>query len=210
MDVEQALRKLPHFGPELKEAIRNSCVFQVFPAGTELVRDGQFVKFVPIVIQGLVKVYTHTDDKELLLYYIQPDQSCIMSFSSCINNHGSRIFAITEEESSILLLPSTHLLRWVKDFPEINILFYQQYDMRYSELINNIQDLRYHKLDKRLLDYLEEKVRVSGKNPVKISHREIANDLGTAREVISRLVKKHEKQMVLKQHHDSIEIVNRS
>jgi CRP/FNR family transcriptional regulator len=82
--------------------------------------------------------------------------------------------------------------------------------MRYSELINNIQDLLCHKLDKRLLDYLEEKVRVSGKNPVKISHREIANDLGTAREVISRLVKKHEKQMVLKQHHDSIEIVNRS
>jgi len=172
------------------------------------VRDGQFVKFVPIVIQGLVKVYTHTDEKELLLYYIQPDQSCIMSFSSCINNHGSRIFAITEEESSILLLPSNHLLRWVKDFPEINLLFYQQYDMRYSELIENIQDLLYHKLDKRLLDYLEEKVRVSGKNPVKIAHREIANDLGTAREVISRLVKKFEKQEVLKQHQEGIEILN--
>ncbi len=208
MELEQALRKLALFGPALKEEIRQSCVFQKFPAGTELVRDGQFVKFVPIVIQGLVKVYTHTDEKELLLYYIQPDQSCIMSFSSCINNHGSRIFAITEEESSILLLTSNHLLRWVKDFPEINLLFYQQYDMRYSELIENIQDLLYHKLDKRLLDYLEEKVRVSGKNPVKIAHREIANDLGTAREVVSRLVKKFEKQEVLKQHQEGIEILN--
>jgi CRP/FNR family transcriptional regulator len=208
MELEQALRKLPFFGAGLKEEIRNASVFQNFPAGTELVRDGQFVKFVPIVIEGLVKVYTHTDDKELLLYYIQPDQSCIMSFSSCINNHSSRIFAITEEQSIILLLPSDHLLRWVKEYPEINLLFYQQYDMRYSELIHNIQDLLYHKLDRRLLDYLEEKVRVSGKNPVKIAHREIANDLGTAREVISRLVKKFEKQMVLKQHHDSIELLS--
>lgn len=207
MDIEQALKKLPFFGAELKDEIHKYAIFHVFPAGTELVRDGQYVKFVPIVVQGLVKVYTHTDDKELLLYYIQPDQSCIMSFSSCINNHGSRIFAITEQESTILLLPSEHLMRWVKDFPEINFLFYQQYDMRYTELINNIQDLLYHKLEKRLLDYLEEKVRVSGKNPVKISHREIANDLGTAREVISRLVKKHEKQMILKQHHDSIELL---
>jgi len=207
MDLEQALRKLSFFGPGLKEEIRNFCVFQKFPEGTELVRDGQFVKFVPIVVHGLVKVYTHTDDKELLLYYIQPEQSCIMSFSSCINNHGSRIYAIAEEDSALLLLPSQHLLRWVKDFPEINLLFYQQYDMRYTELISNIQDLLYHKLDKRLLDYLEEKVRISGKNPVKISHREIANDLGTAREVISRLLKRYEKQKILKQHHDSIELL---
>lgn len=208
MDLEQALQKLALFGPELKDEIRKVAVYQNFPTGTELVRDGQYVKFVPIVVQGLVKVYTHTDEKELLLYYIQPDQSCIMSFSSCINNHGSRIFAITEEESLVLLLPSEHLLRWVKAYPEINLLFYQQYDMRYTELIHNIQDLLYHKLDRRLLDYLEEKVRVSGKNPVKIAHREIANDLGTAREVISRLVKKFEKQMVLKQHHDSIELLS--
>jgi CRP/FNR family transcriptional regulator len=65
----------------------------------------------------------------------------------------------------------------------------------------------YFKLDRRLLDYLTEKVKVTGKNPLKISHKEIANDLGTAREVVSRLVKKLEKQNVLKQHHDSIEVI---
>ncbi len=208
MDKAQLFKRFTFLGPELHAEIINFGAIQHFPEGTELVRDGQYVKFIPLVLEGLVKVYTHTDEKELLLYYIQPNQSCIMSFSSCINNHGSRIFAITEEASTILLLPSEHLLRWIKVYPEINMLFYQQYDMRYTELINNIQDLLYHKLDKRLLDYLEDKVRVLGKNPVKISHREIANDLGTAREVISRLVKKYEKQLVLKQHVDSIEITN--
>ena len=80
--------------------------------------------------------------------------------------------------------------------------------MRYTELITNIQDLLYHKLDKRLLDYLAEKVKIYGKNPLKISHREIANDLGTAREVISRLLKKFEKQKLLKQESEGIELLN--
>ena len=176
------------------------------PANTELVRKGQYVKSVPIVLDGLVKVFTQFEDKELLLYYIQPEQSCIMSFSSCINNDKSKIFAITEEESTILLIPSEKIAKWVIKFPTINLLFYQQYDLRYAELVDTIHQMLYHKLDKRLLNYLLETVKVTGKNPIKISHKEIANDLGTAREVVSRLIKKLEKQGMLKQHHDTIEL----
>lgn len=176
------------------------------PANTELVRKGQYVKSVPIVLDGLVKVFTQFEDKELLLYYIQPEQSCIMSFSSCINNDKSKIFAITEEESTILLIPSEKIAKWVIKFPTINLLFYQQYDLRYAELVDTIHQMLYHKLDKRLLNYLLETVKVTGKNPIKISHKEIANDLGTAREVVSRLIKKLERQGMLKQHHDTIEL----
>ena len=176
------------------------------PANTELVRKGQYVKSVPIVLDGLVKVFTQFEDKELLLYYIQPEQSCIMSFSSCINNDKSKIFAITEEESTILLIPSEKIAKWVIKFPTINLLLYQQYDLRYAELVDTIHQMLYHKLDKRLLNYLLETVKVTGKNPIKISHKEIANDLGTAREVVSRLIKKLERQGMLKQHHDTIEL----
>ena len=176
------------------------------PANTELVRKGQYVKSVPIVLDGLVKVFTQFEDKELLLYYTQPEQSCIMSFSSCINNDKSKIFAITEEESTILLIPSEKIAKWVIKFPTINLLFYQQYDLRYAELVDTIHQMLYHKLDKRLLNYLLETVKVTGKNPIKISHKEIANDLGTAREVVSRLIKKLERQGMLKQHHDTIEL----
>jgi CRP/FNR family transcriptional regulator len=125
-----------------------------------------------------------------LLYYIKPEQSCIMSFSSCINNDKSKIFTITEEESTVLLIPSDKIAKWVIHFPDINMLFYQQYDLRYSELVTTIYQMLYYKLDKRLIDYLTEKIKVTGKNPIKITHKEIANDLGTAREVVSKLVKK--------------------
>jgi CRP/FNR family transcriptional regulator, anaerobic regulatory protein len=196
--------KLNYLGKELMDAIWDCADVKTFAAGTELVREGQYIKVIPIVLSGLVKVFTQIEDKELLLYYIQPEQSCIMSFSSCLNQEKSKIFALTEEETEALLLPAEKVMQWVTQHPAINKLFYQQYDLRYSELIDTIHHLLYHKLDKRLLDYLTEKIKVTGKNPLKITHKEIATELGTAREVVSRLVKKLEKQGLLQQYHDSI------
>jgi CRP/FNR family transcriptional regulator, anaerobic regulatory protein len=200
-------KKFSYLGPELLREIKQVADIRTFPKNTELVRDGQYIKVIPIVLQGLVKVYTQFEDKEILLYYIQPDQSCIMSFSSAIHNEKSKIFAITEDTSTILLLPSDKVTQWIKQYPTINTLFYQQYDLRYNELMDSIHHLLYYKLDKRLLDYLSNKIQLTGKNPLKISHKEIATDLGTAREVISRLVKKMEHEQILKQHHDSIELL---
>ncbi len=199
-------KKFAYLGKNLISELRAISEIKEIPAQTVLVREGQYVKYIPIVLSGLVKVFTQYEDKELLLYYIQPDQSCIMSFSSCIKNDPSKIEAITEEVSTVWLIPSSKIAKYITEFPAINRLFYQQYDLRYSELVDTIHQMLYHKLDQRILDYLHEKVKVTGKNPVKISHKEIANDLGTAREVVSRLVKKLEGKQKLKQLHDSIEI----
>lgn len=209
MTNQQAIAtKLNHLGKELMDKILDIADVKTFAAGTELVREGQYIKVIPIVLSGLVKVFTQIEDKELLLYYIQPEQSCIMSFSSCLNQEKSKIFALTEETTEVLLLPAEQVTQWVTQYPAINKLFYQQYDLRYSELIDTIHHLLYHKLDKRLLDYLTEKIKVTGKNPLKITHKEIAAELGTAREVVSRLVKKLERQGLLQQHHDSIALLS--
>lgn len=198
--------KFSYLGKDLLEEILAVADIKTFSANTELVREGQYIKVIPLVLRGLVKVFTQFEDRELLLYYIRPDQSCIMSFSSCLKNEKSKVFAIVEEESSVLLIPAGKIARWIIEFPTINLLFYKQYDLRYSELIDSINHLLFYKLDKRLLDYLTNRIRVTGKNPIKISHKEIAGELGTAREVVSRLVKKLERQNLLKQHHDSIEL----
>lgn len=202
-----ALDKLvSHFGKELINTILEGSVVAPFPKNTELVREGQYVKVVPIVLKGLVKVYTGKKNKELLLYYIKPGESCIMSFSACLKNKKSNFFAITMEDTSAILIPADKLSGWVFECPTINQLFYQQFDLRYAELIDAFHHLLFDKLDKRLLDYLKDRMSLTGKNPVKISHREIAKDLGTAREVVSRLIKKLEHQNKVKQNRDSIKI----
>lgn len=207
MPLSHPEKQISFLGKALTDALLNISDTREFAPGTELVREGQYVKAVPLVIDGLVKVFTRKEDKELLLYYIQPKESCIMSFTASVRQEKSRIFAVTENTTTVLLIPAEQVAGLVNDHPALNQLFYQQFDQRYSELIDTINTLLYDKLDKRLMDYLQEKVRISGHNPVPVSHKEIAADLGTAREVISRLVKKLEHGHKLKQHSNSIEIL---
>jgi len=198
---------LGFLGKEALDLLSNDLQIVEIEAGTELVKEGQYIKVVPVVVSGLVKVFTRTEDKELLLYYIQPEQSCIMSFSSGTRGEKSRIYAVTEEPSTLILLPASKITTWIQKIPALNQLFYRQYDIRYAELIDTVQHLLYNKLDKRLMDYLNERMQVTGRNPLPITHREIAQDLGTAREVISRLLKRFEKQGQLKLSSDGIEVL---
>ncbi|UTW67538.1 Crp/Fnr family transcriptional regulator [bacterium SCSIO 12643] len=199
---------LAHLDPELAQQIISHSTTLDISKNTEILRDGQYVKVIPIVLEGLIKVFTRHEDKELLLYYIQPNESCIMSFAAGLKNQPSRVFAITEEDTQALLLPIDKVTQWIKQFPDINTLFFQQYNIRYSELLDTINHVLFHKMDTRLFNYLKEKSRLTGKNPIKISHRQIANELGTAREVISRVMKKLEVEGKVKQHPNQIEILD--
>lgn len=199
--------KIPSLGIELQKQIIESSQQVEVIKNTEILREGQYVKVIPLVVEGLVKVFTKYEEKELLLYYIQPSESCVMSFTASLKNEPSKVFAITEENSKLLLLPVDKVAQWIEEFPDLNSLFFQQYNLRYSDLLETINQLLFDKMDKRLLDYLSEKVRVTKKNPIKISHREIASELGTAREVISRIMKKLEQEGKVRQLSNSIEIL---
>lgn len=178
--------------PDLVGKILNESGIKEFPKGTEILREQQYVKVLPIVINGLVKVYSRFDEKELLLYYIEPEQSCVMTFYAALKNTPSKVFAITEEDSKVLLIPVQLLPNWLKEYPDFNDLFYNQFNLRYSELLDTIGSLLLDKMDKRLYDHLKKKSELSLNNSIIMSHTQIANELGTAREVITRVLKKLE------------------
>ena len=201
--LKQYLTNIP---PQLLETMETAGSIQTIPANTEILRAGQFIKTIPVVLEGLVKVFSSYEDRELLLYYIKPQESCIMSFSAGLNNTPSEVFARTEEETTALLLPMDHVNKWTKSYPEINRLFFQQYNIRYSELLDTINHLLFDKMDKRLYDYLEEKIALTHRPILKMSHREIANELGTAREVISRVLKKLESEGKILQTNEGIKL----
>ena len=208
MSHEQDISKaFPYLNPLLVSQMMNVSLMQEIPKDTEILREGQFVKVIPIVLEGLIKVFTRHNDKELLLYYIRPEESCIMSFSASLKNEPSRVFAYTEQETTALLLPVDKVSLWIKEYPNFNNLFYQQYNLRYIELLDTIHHVLFEKMDTRLYEYLKEKVQLTGDNPLKISHRLIASELGTAREVISRVMKKLELEGKVKQHNNAIEIL---
>lgn len=177
----------------IDELLKNSTIKDI-PKGTEIIKADQYIKVIPILLKGLVKVFSKFEDKELLLYYIEPKQSCIMSFSASLKNTPSRIYAITEEDSTLLLIPTEKLPKWLKAYGELNNLFYQQYDIRYADLLDTIQHILIDKMDKRLYEHLKQKAQLKNHNCIKTTHSQLANELGTAREVISRVLKKLENE----------------
>lgn len=206
LDISEIKPYLPDFNSELLQEIAANGIVQDVPREMEILKEGQYVKMIPIVLEGLVKVFTRTEEKELLLYYIGPTQSCIMSFSAGLTNTPSRIVAITEEPSMLLLLPTDKLNKWVKQFPAINDLFYHQYNLRYTEMLDTINSLLFGRMDHRLYNYLLEKSKLKGEKILDIRHKQIATELGTAREVITRVLKKLEQDGKIKQTADGIEI----
>ncbi len=204
MDISKSLSYL---NPELVSQIREEASLKEIPKNTQILREGQFIKVIPIVLRGLIKVYTRHEDRELLLYYIRPDESCIMSFSASIKNEPSQVFAETEENTTTLLLPVAKVSIWMGQFPDINTLFFQQYKQRYCELLDTIHHVLFNKMDQRLYDHLKTKTSVRNENPLKISHQQLANELGTVREVISRVLKKLEIEGLVRQRSHGIEIL---
>jgi CRP/FNR family transcriptional regulator len=194
----------------LLEEINRNADLKTIPENTEILREGQYVKVIPLVVTGLIKVFTRFEDKELLLYYIKPNESCIMSFSAGLKNQPSIIYAVTEEDTTAILLPVDKVIQWIVQFPDINTLFFHQFNLRYTDLIDTVNHLIFDQLDKRLFDYLVKKVALTQVGYLKISHRQIAGELGTAREVISRLMKKLENEGKVRQKSNNIiEIIKR-
>lgn len=193
--------------PELVENILQESVSDTFPKNTVLIREGQYLKHLPVIIDGAVRVYSQFDGKELLLYYIKPRQSCIVSFTAAIYNKPSQIYAVTDAESKIALLPTIKVEEWIAKYPRFNKLFFDLYHQRYLDLLNTINQLVFTTLDQRILRYLDDKAKLTNTDIVLVPHRQIANDLGTAREVVSRVIKKLEKDQKIVQSPEGIKIL---
>ncbi|NNF34047.1 MAG: Crp/Fnr family transcriptional regulator [Saprospiraceae bacterium] len=208
MSKQNGIKKvIPNLRPELENKINDDGKEIMVEKGQTIVVEGQYIRSIPIVMQGLLKVITSSAEKDLLVYYIKPGESCIMSFSAALNNEKSRIIATAEKDTIILLLPSQKVIKWVKEYSEFNDLFYKQYHQRYLDLLETIDQLVNENLDGRIHSYLKNKVLLTGKNPIKISHRTIASEVGTSREVVTRIIKKLENNDRVIQLEYSIEVL---
>lgn len=204
MDVQKIEAGFPSLDRELLHEIAQHAIEKEVDAGHELMREGQYVKMIPVVISGLVKVYSRYEERELLLYYIKPNESCIMSFIAGLHNLPSKIFAVSEEKSCLALLPVGKLNDWITRFPRFNILFYDLYSIRYADMLDTIHQLVFEKLDYRILEYLKVKISITNNAFLNIRHHEIAKELGTSREVVTRILRKLEKEGKLKQQEGKI------
>ncbi|WP_215222988.1 Crp/Fnr family transcriptional regulator [Echinicola shivajiensis] len=164
-------------------------------AGETIMEPGQFIKSVPIVIDGAIKVLrVDTEGKELFLYYLYPGQTCALSLTCCDVAKPSEIKAVAEEDTTIIAIPVRLHEKWSEEFRQWKDFVTQTYQNRFQEMLKALDAVAFLKMDQRLALYIQAKREKAGSNELHITHQEIANELGTSREVISRLLKQLEKK----------------
>lgn len=181
------------FEPKLLKEMEQFGIYQQFPEGSLIMDYGKYVRMMPIVLKGTIKVYRRDETgKELLLYYLSSSESCSMAYSCCMEAKKSEVKAIAEDEVEILGIPHVKLDEWLCTYPSWKNYIMQSFNERFIELLKSIESIAFHKLDERLIQYLKEKKRLTGSAVIKASHYLIADELATSRVVISRLLKQLE------------------
>jgi len=188
------------FEPELMREIAKSASVVQINEGATILDVGQAVKVIPLLLEGILKISRFDESgKELLLYYVHANESCAMTFTCCMQQYPSEIKAVAETNVKLIAIPIGVMDEWLSKYPTWKRFVMKTIRNRFNELLNTIDQLAFQKLDERLVTYLKEKARATNSMLINLSHEEIANELASSREVISRLLKKleNEKKLLL-------------
>jgi CRP/FNR family transcriptional regulator len=188
--------KIPEFSIDnaLLEKLKKEGTIKTFAPDTVIIDEHDYIKFIPIVLRGSIKVFKLDEEgREMLLYYIKPGESCVMSFLGATCNGTSKIKAVVEEEAEVLVLPVYKATELVRENPQWTQFIFELYNRRFEELLSVVNAIAFQKVDVRLWELLKTKVKLLRTDELNMTHQQVADELGTAREVVSRLLKQLER-----------------
>jgi CRP/FNR family transcriptional regulator, anaerobic regulatory protein len=181
--------------PKLLQAILDKGQVLNLEAGKVMMEPGQFIKAVPIVLEGSVKIMRmDADGKELFLYHLGKGETCALSLTCCTAARPSEIKAVIEEEAVMIFIPIEIHEKFSNEYKQWKDFVSSTYQMRFQELLVALDAVAFKRMDERLMRYIVAKMKQHKANELHTTHQEIANELGTSREVVSRLLKQLEKK----------------
>lgn len=207
---DDLLRKTyPLFEEQLVEEIEEQGEFRTFPANEILMRKGQFIRSTMLVLNGLIKIYREDDDgNEFLMYYLKPGEACALSLVCAAKHEASPIMAKTVVETEVMMVPVDTMSEWMSKFKSWYQFVIETYRTRFDELLVTLDNVAFRSMDERLEFYLKRAKDAQQTTLLNISHQEIAQELNTSREVISRLLKKMEQKGLVGLQRNAIELKN--
>ncbi|MCZ2085651.1 MAG: Crp/Fnr family transcriptional regulator [Flavobacteriales bacterium] len=196
------------FQSDLVKEIEDSGNLKHFEAGETIVNMDSYIKHIPVVISGSIKVIrTEEDGREILLYYLTPGESCIVSIFAGMKNETSKIKAIVEEDADIMLIPADKAKEWVKKYPDWTEFIFDLYQKRFEELLDVVNSVAFQKIDTRLLHLIKQKTQLYNSKEISVTHQQLADELGITREATSRVLKQMEKDHLLILSRNKIELL---
>jgi len=197
------------FEDELLQEINNVGTFKDIPEGFKLIEIGDYIKSMPLLVSGAIKILREDDDgDELILYFIEQGDTCAMTLSCCLGSSKSEIRAIAETDTKLIMVPVSKMEEWLGKYKSWQQFILQSYQSRMSELLEAIDTIAFLKMDERLFKYLKDKAMVNHNEVIHVTHQEIARDLHTSRVVISRLLKTLELNGKIELHRNNIKVID--
>ena len=159
-------------------------------AGNTIIDSGDYIKVIPFLMDGLIKIYREdADGNEILLYYIKSGESCVISITASLKGEKSSIKAYVEEDSTLIAIPIKDFENLLNKYNLLHTFTYDLFNIKYNQLINSIDSLAFTNLRARLYNYLTNEAKSKETNVlVGLTHKKISTDLSTSREVVSRLM----------------------
>lgn len=197
------------FEKELQQRIEQEGTIHSFNEGEYIMDIGNYIKTVPILLMGTIKIIREDNEgNEIFLYYIKKGETCAMSLTCCMQDQPSQIRAIAEEDVELISVPVKFMDEWMMKYSTWKNFVMRTYQNRFEELLNTIDLIAFHNMDDRLIEYLKEKAIIHGSKEISVTHQDIAFELNSSREAISRLLKKLEKDGRVKLHRNRIDLLD--
>ncbi|OLY94494.1 CRP/FNR family transcriptional regulator, anaerobic regulatory protein [Cnuella takakiae] len=177
--------------------------------GDVLMRTGQNIRSALLVLDGLVKIYREDDQgNEFFMYYINSGKACAISLVCALGQETSGLMAKAVTPATVLSIPVHYVDEWMGKYKSWAQFAVSSYRERFDELLQTIDHIAFRNMDERLLFYLKRHQEKLNSNIIPISFTEIAHELNSSREVISRLMKKLSDRGIVKLHRSHIEVIN--
>lgn len=184
---------------QMKDKLYEMGTIKLYKEGEIIMNENSYIRAIPIVLTGSIRVMRVDEEgREILLYYIRPGESCIMSFLGGIHSETSKVKAVAEEDVEILFIPIEKAGMLIKNNSEWLDYIFRLYHKRFEELLSVVNEVAFKKMDDRILHFLKEKQKLTGSNEISITHQELSEELGTSRVVVSRLLKQMEGEGMVK------------
>lgn len=196
------------FEKALIEEIDSVAKLVEFQEGEVLIDIGQYIKSMPLVIRGAIKIMREDFDQgELLLYFIGKGDTCSMTMTCCLGDQKSEIRAVAENDGLVAMIPVGKMEEWLGKYPSWRVYVFESYNNRFNEMLATIDNIAFMNMDERIWKHLQEKSKIHRSNTVFQTHQEIAYELNSSRVVISRLLKALEKQGKIRLNRNSIDLL---
>ncbi len=197
------------FEDALLNEINEIGIYKEVPEGSIIMDIGDYIKNMPLIISGAIKVMREDEHgDELVLYFVEQGDTCAMTITCCMGETKSEIRAVAETDTQIIMIPIQKMQEWMHTYKSWQSFILQSYHERMTELLEAIDTIAFLKMDERLFKYLKDKAMANRDDHIKTTHKEIAQDLHTSRVVVSRLLKKLETENKIILHRSSIKLLD--